>query len=291
MKYDRIAVTGGCGNLGRALCERLRTRSSVRVVDTGSPVEGFEHFGASITDYAALREAFTGQQVVVHLAAISNPRVTTQEETFRINTHGTWAVFQAAEDMGVRKIVVASSDATTGLLYNPAGYMPRYLPIDEAHPLRPIEAYSLSKEVTEAIARSYASRGKMDVMVIRPTHIMFPDEYAAIRAKGADVNNYHLWAYVSPDDVAQAFERAIDVSRISFDTFLITSPDGLNERPTLDLIRERYGQLPEIRKPEIYQDRPTASVFDITHARDVLGYQPTSDWRRMVAGIERRKAV
>ena len=80
---------------------------------------------------------------------------------------GTWAVLQAAEDCGVRRVVVASSDAALGLHYNPPGWGPQYLPIDEDHPLRPIDFYSLSKECTESICRSYANRGKVEVIAIR----------------------------------------------------------------------------------------------------------------------------
>ena len=48
-------------------------------------------------------------------------------------------------------------------------------------------------------------------------------------------------------------------------------------------MRERYGFLPEIRRPEVYERLPTASVLDIGHARAVLGFAPSSDWRRMGA--------
>lgn len=286
MSFEKIAITGGAGLLGRVLAHRLSARADVRIIDIGAPVDGFDFVHADMTDYNALRAALEGQDVVIHLAAIANPRIASQEKTFAANVHGTWAVFQAAEDAGVSKVLAASSDAATGLLYNPVDYMPQYLPVDEAHPLRPIEAYSLSKEVTESIARSYSNRGKLDAVIVRPTHIMVPEEYHLIHAKGADVNNYHVWTYVTPEDVSQVFEKAMDLKGVRFESFFASSFDGLNERPTLELIAERYGRLPEIRHPGIYRDRPTASVMDTSKARELLGYEPTSDWRAMIASLQ-----
>lgn len=286
MSFEKITITGGAGFLGRVLAKRLSARATVRIVDIGPPIEGFDYVRADMTDYAALRKAFEGQDVVIHLAAIANPRIASQEQTFVANVHGTWAVFQAAEDAGVRKVLATSSDAATGLLYNPADYMPQYLPVDEAHPLRPIEAYSLSKEVTESIARSYVHRGKLDAIIVRPTHILPPEQYPEIDQRGSDINNYHLWTYVAPEDVSQVFEKAMDLKDVRFDTFFASSFDGLNVEPTLELIEKRFGRLPEIRRPAIYRARPTASVIDTTRAREILGYEPVSDWRAMAASIE-----
>ena len=47
------------------------------------------------------------------------------------------------------------------------------------------------------------------------------------------------------------------------------------------MIEMLHRKLPEIRKPEIYEQNPYASVFDIDHARKILGYDPKSDWRQL----------
>lgn len=284
MRFDKVVCTGGSGRLGRYVTDDLRTRCALTVLDVKPPaVAGVEYVEASVTDFAELRRAFAGQDAVVHLAAIPNPRTAPADVTFHTNVQGTWNVLQAAEDAGVRRVIVASSDAALGLHYNPPGYGPQYLPIDEDHPLRPIEFYSLSKEVTEVMCRSYANRGKIEVLAIRPTHIVFPFEYPELEARGADVQNYHMWTYVSPEDVAQGFRLALEVAKAPYQAFLISAADGLNTRPTLEMVRERYGALPPIRKPGHFDANPLASLLDISRARDVLGFQPTSDWRRMAA--------
>lgn len=284
MRFEKVVCTGGSGRLGRYVTDDLRGRCALTVLDVKPPqAADVAHVEASILDYAALKRAFAGQDAVVHLAAIPNPRTAPADVTFHTNVQGTWNVLQAAEDAGVRRVVVASSDAALGLHYNPPGYGPQYLPIDEDHPLRPVEFYSLSKEVTEAMCRSYANRGKLEVLAIRPTHIVFPPEYPELVARGADVQNYHLWTYVAPEDVAQGFRRALDVAKAPYQAFFISAANGLNTRPTLDMLRERYGSLPLLRNPDYFRRHPLAALLDIARARDVLGFEPTIDWRTMAA--------
>jgi nucleoside-diphosphate-sugar epimerase len=282
-RFGKVVCTGGGGRLGRYVVSLLRVTCRVTVLDAAPPSGSDPFVKADVTDIAALRRAFAGQDAVIHLAAIPNPRTAPPEVTFRTNVEGTFAVLHAAEEAGVRRVVVASSDSVVGFHYNPPDWKPQYLPIDESHPLRPTEFYSLSKQVTETICRSYAARGRLEVVVIRPTHIVFPPEYPELEARGSDLMNYHLWTYVAPEDVARAFELALALPAIRYERFFISAADGLNTRPTLDLVRARYGFLPEIRRPELYQRRPTASVLDGSRAREVLGFEPSRDWRQMLA--------
>ena len=283
MKFHKVVCTGGSGRLGRYVVDLLKDDCDVTVVDIKEPKASVAFQRVDVVDYERLKRAFAGQEAVVHLAAIPNPRTAPADVTFRINVQGTWSVLQAAEDAGVKRVVVASSDAALGLHYNPPGWQPQYLPIDEDHPLRPIEFYSLSKEITENICRSYANRGTLEVLAIRPTHIVFPPEVPELAARGSDVQNYHLWTYVAPEDVAQGFERCLSVDRAPYQAFFISAANGLNTRPTLDLVRERYGHMPELRNPAYYQNNPTASLLDITRARQVLGFEPEIDWQQMGA--------
>ncbi len=283
VRFEKVAITGGSGRLGRAVVARLEGVCERLVVDRVPPDDTVAFRALDVTDHAALQAAFAGCDAVIHVAAIPNPRTAPADETFRTNVQGTFAVFQAAEDAGVRRVVLASSDSVVGFHYNPPDWRPLYLPIDEAHPLRPTEFYSLSKRVGETIAESFAARGRLEVVVIRPTHIVFPPEYPELEARGADLENYHVWTYVAPEDVAEAFRLALALPAVRFETFFISAADGLNRLPTLALCRERYGRLPKIRRPEVYRRLPTASILDGSRAREILGFVPTSNWRRMRA--------
>ncbi|MBT5263824.1 MAG: NAD(P)-dependent oxidoreductase [Rhodospirillaceae bacterium] len=282
MKFDKVAITGGNGRLGRHVAGQLASRCEVSIVDLAEGDGGAPFHQVDITDLDGLTGAFAGHDAVIHLAAIPNPRTTTQENTFVTNVHGSWAVLAAAEEAGVKRVVVASSDSTIGLNHNPPDWGPQYLPVDEAHPLRPIEAYSLSKHVTESICRSFVDRGALEVQVIRPSHIVFPPEYPELRQRGDDVENYHVWCYVAPEDVASGFVLALEREDAPFDTFILVADDGLNVRPTLEMLDERLGHIPKLAKPEKYDRLSTASILDNDHARDMLGWRPKITWRDML---------
>lgn len=274
-KKKHVVVTGGSGRLGTYVVDRLKQNHAVTVLDINPPkTNDVDHLNLNITDLAGLTKAFKGVDAIVHLAAVPNPRTSSPQACFTVNTQGTWTVLQAAEDAGVKRVVVASSDAATGLHYNPKDWAPQYLPVDEAHPLRPSEVYSLTKEITESVCRCFSVRGKVEVIAIRPGHIVFEPEYPELSTRGSDVQNYHLWGFVAPEDVAQGFELALGIADGSYDCIFIGAADGLNERPTLELFKERFGFEPVVRKPEIYAAMPNAGVFDISHARQKLGYEP-----------------
>lgn len=295
MAYESIAVTGGSGLLGSQVMRRLYGRAALTAVDIRPPQESDRALGtfvnASITDYDTMRAAFAGKDAVVHLAAIPNPREAAAGVTFNNNVQGAWTVLQAAEDAGVRRVIVASSDSVFGLSYNPPDWHPQSLPVDETHPVRPTEFYSLSKRVTETIAESYAARKTLEVLAIRPSHIVFPRGYPEIAKRGADVQNYHFWAWVAPEDVAQAFDLALHMPDYrAYEVFTIASADGMNTRPTLEMAQERWDPMPAVRRADIFRDNPTASVLDITKARERLGYSPTVDRAALMAKAQSARA-
>lgn len=282
----KIICTGGAGRLGQHVSRRLAPKHDLSILDLSAPADAdlghVQFVQGDICDYGQLRQTFSGCDAVVHLAAIPNPRTASADVTFNTNVQGAWSVLQAAEDAGVKRVLVASSDSVFGLSYNPPDWPPQFLPVDETHPVRPTEFYSLSKHVTETIAESFASRGKLEVIVLRPVHVVFPPEYPELDARGSDPQNYHFWTFVAPQDVAQAFDLALAADYNGYEVFTISGADGLNTRPTLEMAKERWGTLPEIRKPELYAANPCASVMDISKAREQLGYEPQVSWRDMV---------
>jgi nucleoside-diphosphate-sugar epimerase len=75
-----------------------------------------------------------GCDQVVHLAALASPVVGRPEEVFRVNAEGTFNVFQAAAEAGIRRVVQASSINALGLYYGVRTTDPLYFPVDEAAP-------------------------------------------------------------------------------------------------------------------------------------------------------------
>lgn len=108
MPFEKVVCTGGSGRLGRHVVDRLAKNACVTVLDLAPPRDaGNANVGyvrGDITDYEALKAAFRGHDAVVHLAAIPNPRSAPAAVTFNINVQGAWAVLQAAEDAGIKRV-------------------------------------------------------------------------------------------------------------------------------------------------------------------------------------------
>jgi hypothetical protein len=171
----RVLVTGGAGNVGRAVVERLVQHGwDVLVIgrraETGLPegaLHGAEYAACDITRYDDVLAHMRGCQAVAHLAAIPAPGIATNHDLFHINVAGTFNIFEAAAVLGLPRVVQASSINAFGCFYNLGEFMPDYLPIDEAHPIRNSDPYSFSKQVIEEIGDYYWRRERMSSVALR----------------------------------------------------------------------------------------------------------------------------
>lgn len=299
MKFDKVLVTGGAGLLGRFVVEELEPRCKVSVLDIQSPLHSLPYHEADILDLEAVHAAVKGQDAVVHLAAIDDGRDFPDQVFFQTNVQGTWNVLYAAEQAGVRKVAVAASTAALGL---GADRMPDYLPVDEAHPLRPKATYSLTKQVIESVCRSFVERGSLEIVCLRPTLIIRPEREAAVLAQlslpdpdseppadqTSDARDAPYGAlsatrtYVRSGDAARCFRMALEYQDLPFDIFNVSAQDSIGRVETLARLQTVYGQLPVIRDPDRYQADPFASVLDNRRARERLGWEPAGDWNTVV---------
>jgi nucleoside-diphosphate-sugar epimerase len=157
----RVFVTGGTGSVGREILARLADRPhSLRVIGRQDDLvlEGAEYHRCDITDSAALKDAMRGSDAVIHLAALATPMHGPDEELFRQNCQGSYNVYQAASELGIGRVVSASSINAFGFHYGVKGFPIQYLPIDEDHPTLTTDPYSFSKQVLEQIAEYFYRR-------------------------------------------------------------------------------------------------------------------------------------
>ncbi len=152
-----ILVTGGAGFIGSHLCEALLARGErVRVLDdlsTGRRENlppGADLVVGDVADLATVREAASGVDAIVHLAAIASVQRCTEDwlGAHRVNLGGSIAVFEAARTAAKGQpvpVVYASSAAVYGDQAK--------LPIGEDAPCRPLSAYGADKLGSELHAR------------------------------------------------------------------------------------------------------------------------------------------
>lgn len=121
----KFVVTGGAGFIGSTLVRRLLRLGPVAVIDnllTGhernlEEVRGqIEFHNSDIRDAKAVAPLIAGADTVFHLAAIpSVPRsIDDPEPSHEVNIDGTFNVFRAAAQGGVRRIVYAASSSAYG---------------------------------------------------------------------------------------------------------------------------------------------------------------------------------
>jgi len=140
---------------------------------------GATYAKCNILDFAEMREQMRGCQAVVHLAAISHPMQTPSPELFQVNVAGTFNVFQAASEEGIKRVVQASSINAFGCFWGMTEIAPQYLPIDEDHPTHTTDVYSFSKEVVEDIGDYYWRRDGISSVAFRLPGVMSQEQLAS----------------------------------------------------------------------------------------------------------------
>ena len=106
----KVLITGMSGLIGGLLRRHLESVGGYELSALNRrAVEGVECHRADISDLKAIRPAFEGRDVVVHLAAQLSSA--SWEELLSGNIVGTYNVFEAARLAGVKRVVFASSGA------------------------------------------------------------------------------------------------------------------------------------------------------------------------------------
>ena len=284
----RVLVTGGGGRVGQfTVVELIAAGHEVILSDQRPPIASPELDAdalgratfrqADLTDAGETTWAMRGCDAVVHLGAIPSPRSIPDQTVFRTNVMGTFNVLQAAETLGIRKVAIASSIWAYGTAWSDAPLSFTYAPVDEAHPMRNADAYGLSKEVNERTAEMFHRRSGMQIVALRYSYVGTPREIRARRATydlDLAANAKTLWSYVDVRDAARANRMAIEADGLGCLRLLITAGDILADRPPENLLRDYVSTL-EIRR----RIPGHTTAFDLTAARDAIGWEPLHRWR------------
>lgn len=245
-----ILVTGMSGLIGGLAGRELASRGYQVSALNRQDVPGYPTTRADITDLDAIRPAFEGIDCVVHMAAYLGPSDASQ---LSVNIEGTYNVFEAAKDAGVKRFVFGSSGATQ------MGYereepvlsmvQARYDDIPDPpgrvyhdSPARPDRMYGVAKVAGEVMGRYYSETHGMSVICIklgRVTAENKPDD-----ARSAAV-------YLSHRDAAQIVWRCVE------------APAG-------------------VRYDIVYGVSDNRTRFrDLEHTTKLVGYVPQdgADWR------------
>ena len=167
----KILATGGAGFVPSHLVDALVERGAVVTAmdnfqagvrgNLANSIDRITLLDADLRDAAAVRRAVEGMDYVFHFGAnasvpnsLKNPRY-----DFETNALGSFNLLEAAKDMGVTRVIYASSAAVYG--------EPEYTPTDENHPLRPTSFYGVSKLAAEQLGMTYHNMFGLGFTAIR----------------------------------------------------------------------------------------------------------------------------
>lgn len=243
----RILVTGMSGLIGGAVRKQLEGRYQLTALNR-SQVPGVPTFQADIAEFEAIRPAFEDQHTVVHLAASARGR-DPWERVRDPNLIGTYNVFEAARQAGVRRVVYASSGSTVSGWEQVQPYralvsgdydmvMKPWPMVTHETPVRPTGVYGATKVWGEALAWHFTDSSDMSVICLRIGLVNQED-------RPTDARQFSVWC--SQRDISQMVERCIEAPpELKFDLFYAVS-------------RNKWG------------------YRDISHARAVVGYDPQDE--------------
>lgn len=247
VKKQKVLITGASGLIGGLVIRDLSEKYEFSGLSR-RPVDGIPHIQAEITDQKALREASTGMDMVLHLAAETRD-YDNWEKVMDATIGGTLNMYRAAQEAGVKRVVFMSTGSTmcgyewyAGSPYGalakneldrlpPGAEMINYL-----DPPRPDSFYGVGKLFGENTGRLFSDRYDMSVLCIRLGVVLAGDQPVLLR---------HFPGFLAQLDAVQMVDKCLGApASIRFDIFDAISENSRRWR-------------------------------DTSHAKEVLGWEPT----------------
>lgn len=292
----RIVFTGGSGKVGRTVVPLLVERGhkvlnldlkplnepgvSTVIVDLADSGEVFNalsmHFGF---DELRAGGAPTPLDAVVHFAAIPSILLRPDNTMFAANVLSTYNVVEAAMKLGIRKVILASSETVFGVCFAEGDRDFRSFPIDEDYDADPTDSYGLSKVVGEKIGRSFASRTGADIYALRIGVVLEQADYERFPSFLADPPSRRrdAWSYIDVRDLAQIVHLCVERDGLGFQVFNATNDDIIANEPTAEFLAKHAPTTPITRKLALYE-----APISNRKAREVLGFREEHNWRKYV---------
>jgi len=251
-----ITLTGASGRVGSAVCRHLvKAGHTVKAVDQAYrndlpvPVKVL-----NLLQQEAAYEALEGSEFLIHLANHPVFRGRESQRVLNENVAMNMNMFQAAVEMGIRRIVFSSSVqafAHRQGSQKATPELPPYLPLDSHVPDNPGNPYALSKVLTERMLRYFASEVEgMSCIALRLPYMLVPEWIPAMRVQFAQSKAAHEgFSFLHTDDAGTLMVALVAANLApGYRCYFPAARNPSNGRPVADLLREYYAQVP-LRKP------------------------------------------
>lgn len=296
MSGKRIVFTGGTGKAGRHAVPHLLAKGySILNVDL-KPLElpGVNTLIADLTDNGQAFNALTthfgfegyndgkppsAPDAVVHFAAIPRVMIEPDNVTFAANVISTYNVIEAAMKLGVRKVIVASSETTYGVCFAEGDKDFHSFPLEEDYDSDPQDSYGLSKVCNEKTARAFAMRYRADIYALRIGNVIEPHEYDRFPAFVANPmsRKRNAWSYIDARDLGEIVHLCLQKDGLGYQVFNAVSDTITSYTPTRDFLAEACPGVKVTREMGEFE-----APLSNRKAREVLGFKEAHNWRNYV---------
>ena len=292
----RILFTGGSGKAGRHVIPWLLAKGyEVHNIDlVPLNVPGVTNLTVDITDLGEVFNALTmhrdfpdlesGEGVqpfdaVVHFAAVPRILIRPDNETYRVNVMGTYNVIEASVKLGIRKVIIASSETTYGICFAEGERDPHYLPFDEDYDVNPMDSYGLSKVINEKTARAFSERTGADIYALRIGNVIEPQEYSRFPGFVAhpETRLRNAWCYIDARDLGQIVHLCIEKDGLGYQVFNATNDTVTTDLSTAELAQRFFPNV-----PLKWQPQGDEAMISNRKIREVLGFKEEHNWRKYI---------
>ncbi len=299
----RILVTGGAGFIGSHLVEKLLAAGyDVAILDDFNDFSAPQIKHANIAavakdvavhyvdlrDNAAVRNLFHREkfQTIAHLAARAGVRPSIQypQLYYDTNVSGTLHLLDAARVTGLERFIFASSSSVYGIS--------KTVPFSEdQHLSQTISPYAATKIAGEFLCSTFSHLYQMRVIALRYFTVYGPRQRPDLAIHqftrriyaGQPIDQFGNGRtrrdYTYIDDVIEGTMAALKYDGPLFDIFNLGESETTQLKDLIAAIENALGKKAKInRLPEQPGDMPLTCA-DISKARKLLGYNPTTRLR------------
>jgi nucleoside-diphosphate-sugar epimerase len=293
----RIVFTGGSGKAGRHVIPYLLSQGhhilNLDLVPLDNPnvltlktdlTNSGQVFNALTTHFSFTNydDASPPQppDAIIHFGAYARNMLVPDNECFRGNVLSTYNVIEAGCKLGVKKIIIASSETVYGVCFAQGDSEYDSFPLEEDYDVNPMDSYALSKICGEKTARAFARRYGTDIYALRIGNVIEPHEYALnfpAYLENPMTRKRNAWSYVDARDLGQICHRCVQKDGLGFQVFNATNDGITTKGPTEKFLKEVCPKTPLTRTMGEWE-----APLSNKKIKEVLGFTEEHDWRKYV---------
>ena len=315
-----ILVTGGAGYIGSHCVLSLLNKGcdvlvfdnlSTGHIETLNTLKKYGNLTFVKGDLQNKKEIFSllhkyPVDAVIHFAAFSQvgESIENPDKYYQNNVIGTLNLLNSMIENNVKKIIFSSTASVYG--------EPKYIPIDETHPLCPINPYGRTKLIIEKIMDDYDSAYGLKSVRLRYFNVTGANEDTLtgerhnpethlipniLKSAFDDKKTFEIYGddydtkdgtcirdYIDIEDLIDAHLLALEYLNKSGKTnvFNLGTKNGYSVKEVFDMCKEITGKNISVKIMPRREGDPSSLIADSTKAAEILGWLPKKDLKTSI---------